>query len=55
MTLSNILFICSVAVALLFTFVNIEKMVYKQTISAANNVLMAVSWTMIICKFGGIW
>ena len=55
MTLSNIIFNCNVAVELLFTLKKKKKMVYKQTISAANNVLMAVSWTMIICKFGGIW
>ena len=55
MTFEDILFICNLAIALLFTFVTIEKMHYKHNIPAANNVFMAVAWTNIICKLAGIW
>lgn len=51
----NILFVCNLTIALLFTFVTIEKMHYKQKISPVNNIVMAVAWTNIICKLAGIW
>ena len=43
-----ILKILSLFIALLFTFVNIGRLITKQNISSTNFIMMAVGWTSLI-------
>lgn len=51
----NIILTCVIGWTFFWTWVNLGRMYYKQSVSVQNNICMCIGWTAIITHIIGIW